>query len=200
MPVYILVHGGRQTGKVWDKVAPLLEEKGCRVFCPTLSDPEERTLQDHIDEVCHLIKEENLNHVILVGHSYAGLVITGVANKMPEKLSYLVYLDAAIPENGKSLFDLINATGFDAQDFYHVEPLSRFTTPIYFEALRIKRIPKIYILCKQSEFINVTKEMAQKVLDSPKDENWTLLEMNSSHSPMEEHPQELTDLLLKIKA
>lgn len=199
MPVYVLVHGGRLTGEVWDKVAPLLQEKGCRVFCPTLSDPEENTLQDHIDEVCDLIKEEDLRDVVLVGHSYAGLVITGVANKMPKKLSCLVYLDAVIPENGQSLFDVINATGFDAEGFYNIEPLKPYIDPIHFEALKIKKIPKTYILCKQSDFINATKAMAQKVLEAPKDEKWTLLEMNSSHSPMKDHPQELVDLLLKIR-
>lgn len=69
------------------------------------------TLQDHIREVCNLITDKDLEKVILVGHSYAGMVITGVASTLPEKLSHLIYVDTAVPESEQSLFDILNAQG-----------------------------------------------------------------------------------------
>lgn len=115
MSCYVLVHGGKNTGEVWDKVVPLLQQHKNKVFCPTLSSPYKSTLQDHIDEVCLLIRDNGLDKVILVGHSYAGMVIIGVADNIPEKLSRLIYVDAAVPESGQSLFDILDATGHDAQ-------------------------------------------------------------------------------------
>lgn len=103
MSTYVLVHGGKKTGEIWDKVVPLLKQHGHKVFCPTLSDPYNHTLQDHIREICDLITDKILDKVILVGHSYAGMVITGVADTLSENLSRLIYVDAAVPKRGQSL-------------------------------------------------------------------------------------------------
>jgi pimeloyl-ACP methyl ester carboxylesterase len=198
MPNIILVHGGKNTGEIWDKVAPLLQQHKNKVFCPTLSDPYKGTLQDHITEVCQLIRDNELVNVILVGHSYAGMVITGVADNMPEKLSHLIYVDAAVPESGQSLFDILNATGHDAQKDYGIEPLKPFTDPLTFNSETIKKIPKAYILCTKSEFGQVSKPMFDKFKKAPKNENWATYKINSSHHVMVEHPKELVEILLQI--
>ena len=200
MSTYVLVHGGKKTGEIWDKVVPLLQQHDNKVFCPTLPDPYKHTLQDHIQEVCHLITDKGLNKVVLVGHSYAGMVITGVADNMPEKLSRLIYVDAAVPENGQSLFDILNGTGHDAQKYFGIEPLRPFTDPLIFDAEKIQKIRKTYILCTESEFIKVSKPTFDKLNAVPKDENWVTYEINSHHPVMVEHPKELTDIFLKIEA
>lgn len=196
----ILVHGGKNTGDIWNKVSPLLQLHHNKVFCPTLSDPYNHTLQDHIQDVCHLITDQALDKVILVGHSYAGMVITGVGNNMPEKLSRLIYVDAAVPTSGQSLFDILNETGHDAQTYYGIEPLKPFTDRLTFDAEKIKKIPKAYILCTKSEFINVSQPTFDKINAAPQDENWVTYKINSPHSVMTEHPQELVDVFVKIEA
>ena len=195
---YVLVHGGKNTGEVWNKVAPFLQRHKRKVFCPTLSNPYKSTLQDDIDEVCLLIRDNGLDKVILVGHSYAGMVITGVADNIPEKLSHLIYVDAAVPENGQSLFDILNATGHDAQKYYGIEPLKPFTDPLTFNAEKIKRMLKSYILCTESEFIKVSRPMFDKFKKAHKDDNWSTYEINSSHHVMVNHPKELVKILLQI--
>jgi pimeloyl-ACP methyl ester carboxylesterase len=119
---YILVHGSWHNGECWKKVRKILEDNGHKVFCPTLTgmksvkEPAERNvgLKTHVQDILNLIEENNIEKVILVGHSYAGVVITEVANTVPEKISHLVYLDAFIPETNKSLFDISNPERVEA--------------------------------------------------------------------------------------
>jgi pimeloyl-ACP methyl ester carboxylesterase len=114
MAIFVLVHGSWHGGWCWQKVTPLLQAAGHRVYTPTLSGLGERShllscgvdLTTHITDVVNLLYYEDLSEVILVGHSYAGMVITGVAAKIPERLARLVYLDAYVPAEGQSEFDL----------------------------------------------------------------------------------------------
>ncbi len=112
---YVLIHGGWHGRWAWEKVQPLLEKSGVRVFAPTLKGLAERenengpgvTLTVHIEEVVDLLESHQLRNVILVGHSYAGFVITGVCDRIPERIGHVVYLDAFVPENGQNLYDFI---------------------------------------------------------------------------------------------
>ncbi len=114
MNPFVLVHGSNGGGWVWQKLAPLLRAAGHEVYTPTLSGLSERShlldcgvnLSTHITDIANLLVYEDLWDVILVGHSYAGMVISGVAGKVPERLRLLVYLDAYIPEPGQSEADL----------------------------------------------------------------------------------------------
>ena len=117
-PTYVLVHGAWHGGWCWREVRDLLRDAGATVYTPTLTGLGERQhltamhkvgLQTHIQDVVKLIEFEELENVILVGHSYAGMVITGVADVIGDKLSELIYLDALVPVNGGSLIDLDNA-------------------------------------------------------------------------------------------
>ncbi len=195
MSTYILLHGGKKTGDIWAQVASLLLAPNT-VYCPTLSDARESTLEDHIAQLCHFIKDQH--EIILVGHSYAGLVITGVANRFPEKIAHLIYVDAAVPESGQSLFDIFKANGFDAERDYGIEPLRPFTDPLISDEARLKQIKKRYLLCTSSEFIQISEPLFEKFGKSPKDDNWVTYKMNSSHSVMTDHPHELVDIFLQI--
>ena len=114
MATFVLVHGSNGGGWVWQNVAPLLRAAGHGVYTPTLTGLSDRShllgcgvnLTTHITDVVNLLVYEDLSGVILVGNSYAGMVITGVGAKAPERLSTLVYLDAYIPEDGQSEADL----------------------------------------------------------------------------------------------
>jgi pimeloyl-ACP methyl ester carboxylesterase len=107
---YVLVHGAWHGGWCWRRVADRLKAQGHRVFCPTLTGLGERAhlltrevnMTTHINDVLAVLEAEELEDVVLVGHSYAGIVITGVAAKAKSRLWQLVYLDAAIVEDGEA--------------------------------------------------------------------------------------------------
>lgn len=106
---YVLVHGAWHGAWCWDRVAPKLIEAGARVFLPTLRGVGERagdvmptpTLEDHVQDVLTMVATiADQGPVVLVGHSYAGMVITAVGDRLGDALAHLVYLDAAFPSHG----------------------------------------------------------------------------------------------------
>jgi pimeloyl-ACP methyl ester carboxylesterase len=115
MATFVLVHGSCHGGWCWKKVTPLLSNTSHEVYIPTLTGLGERShlvsrdigLDTHILDIIQVIEYENLNEVMLVGHSYGGLVIGGVAEKVPERIRRLIYLDAYIPQDNKCAFDII---------------------------------------------------------------------------------------------
>ncbi|HEY0659240.1 MAG TPA: alpha/beta fold hydrolase [Pyrinomonadaceae bacterium] len=113
MTNFLLVHGAWHGGWCWRRVAKILRAAGHEVFAPTLTGLGEREhllnadvgLDTHIADVLGVLKYEDLRDVVLVGHSYGGMVIAGAAEKAAERIAHLVYLDAFVPEDGKSLCD-----------------------------------------------------------------------------------------------
>ena len=112
---FVLVHGAWHGGWCWRFVRPLLEQAGHRVYAPSLTGLGERRhlarddidLDTHITDVVSLIEMEDLREVVLVGHSYGGMVITGAADRAHEPIARLVYLDAFVPEDGKCALDYV---------------------------------------------------------------------------------------------
>src|SRR5437773_7542923 len=111
---FVLVHGAWHGGWCYARVAALLRARGHTVFTPTLTGQGERAhlmsgainLSTHIEDVLGVFHYERLSDVVLAGHSYGGMVITGVADRIPERVRALAYLDAFIPADGQSLFDI----------------------------------------------------------------------------------------------
>ena len=116
MTIYVLVHGAWHGGWCWQRVTPLLRAADHAVFTPTLTGLGERShlaspeidLNTHIQDVVNVLEYEDLSKVVLVGHSYGGMVITGVTERAAERLAHVVYLDAFIPQDGQALVDLVN--------------------------------------------------------------------------------------------
>jgi pimeloyl-ACP methyl ester carboxylesterase len=121
MTIYVLVHGACGGGWIWRDVASLLRARDHEVFTPTLTGLGERVhlthpeinLSAHIQDVVNVFEFEDITGAVLVGHSYAGMVITGVADRIPQLVSHIVYLDAHVPQDGQSHSDLtgIQRTG-----------------------------------------------------------------------------------------
>jgi pimeloyl-ACP methyl ester carboxylesterase len=117
MATFVLVHGSWHGGWCWREVVPLLRAAGHVVYTPTLTGLGERAhllagsvdLTTHIQDIVNLLFYEDLAAVVLVGHSYAGAVISGVAAHTPERLASLIYLDAYLPTEGQSLFDVLSS-------------------------------------------------------------------------------------------
>ncbi len=113
MAIFVLVHGGGHGGWCYKLVAERLRAKGHAVYAPSLPGMGEHChqlhagidLDAHIDDVVNLLRSEDLRGAIIVGHSYGGMVITGVADRASDRVGHRVYLDAAYPTDGESLHD-----------------------------------------------------------------------------------------------
>jgi pimeloyl-ACP methyl ester carboxylesterase len=123
MTTFVLVHGAWHGSWCWKRIRKALQAEGHDVFTPTLAGVAERShlisplinLDTHVADVVSLIRWEELTDVVLCGHSYGGCVITGVADRIPERLRALVYLDAFILEDGQGLHDLLPKEVVEAQ-------------------------------------------------------------------------------------
>ena len=111
MATIVLIHGGWHGGWCWKRVLPYLRAAGHEVHAPTLTGMGERrhlldrdvSIATHIEDVVALLDYEDLTDVVLLGHSYGGMVISGVADRVPQRLKRLVFLDAFAPQNGDSV-------------------------------------------------------------------------------------------------
>lgn len=116
---FVLVHGATAGGWEWKRTGQFLADDGHTVYRATLTGLGEREhlnsvdidLQTHIDDVVNLILFEDLHDVVLTGHSYGGMVVTGVMDRIPERIRHVVFLDAAVPQDGQSLWDLFGSRG-----------------------------------------------------------------------------------------
>ncbi|KEK26334.1 alpha/beta fold hydrolase [Bacillus gaemokensis] len=184
MATFVLVHGAWDGGYVWKEVATSLRKDGHEVYTPTLTGLGERThllqpsvgLETYIQDVINIIQYEQLHDVILVGHSYSGMVITGVAEVIPESIKNLVYVDAMLPNDGDSVMDISGpgmATHFIEEVKLHGEgwrvlprnasdkrksamPLLAFTQAVEMQNYKVNEIPHTYV----------------EILDHP--ENWPM--------------------------
>jgi len=123
LAAFVLVHGAYHGGWCWRDVVGVLAAQGHEVHTPTLTGLGERAhlatpeinLSTHIQDIVNVFAWEDIDKAVLVGHSYGGMVISGVADRLAERLSALVYLDAVVPESGQSVVDLQPAAR--ARDF-----------------------------------------------------------------------------------
>ncbi len=182
---FVLLHGAWHGGWCWAKLTPLLRAKGHEVFTPTLTGLGERAhllsaaidLETHINDIVALLDYEDLHEVILVGHSYGGMVIAGVAGRLASRISRLVYLDAFLPDDGKALKDYApvpptradgwrmpppgTATSWgvsSASDIRWMErrlgdqPLATFTQALPESSVRVPDSKQAFIQCTQAPF------------------------------------------------
>jgi pimeloyl-ACP methyl ester carboxylesterase len=118
MFLFILVHGAYHGGWCWRKTLDIFYEQSVEALAPTLTGLGEKShlltdnigLSTHVADIVQIFKFEDLHDVVLVGHSYAGMVISGVAEIIPERIAHLVYLDALVPLDGQTVFDILPGT------------------------------------------------------------------------------------------
>jgi pimeloyl-ACP methyl ester carboxylesterase len=215
MTDFILVHGGNMStetwnrltvgkpvhtkdgtmgGMIWDPVRPVLEAQGHRVFAPTLVDEHTSTLTNHIGQINEIISGNDLHDVVLVAHSYGGMIITGVASGMADRIRHMVYIDAALPDPGQSLFDLFVSTGSDPLSFSGLEAAPPYVEKLQYNARAIQPLQKTYIRCTKSDFTHITDLARKKIAAAGT--GWTYLELPSSHVPMAEMPDRIAQFLL----
>lgn len=228
MATFVLVHGAWGGGLIWRSNARALRRFGHEVYTPTLTGMGERRhlltravdLSAHVRDVTSLIDYEDLREIVLVGHSYGGMVVTGVADSLPDRIASLVYLDAFVPRDGQALFDLIPngvprpaaVTGSDwltaplpPEVFGAVnEAIADFTlrksgpqpTACFTEALRItgavERIRhRTYIYCNEPHPTTFT-HFYEALRARP---DWNVRTLACGHIAQLDRPDELTALL-----
>jgi pimeloyl-ACP methyl ester carboxylesterase len=224
-PVLVSVHGAWAGGWQMKKVVPLLEARGYEVHCPTLSGLGERFhtatadigLETHIQDIVNYILFADLRQVILLGHSYGGMVITGVADRIPERIARLVYLDAFLPENGESALDVRRGLpepfaqntreGFIQpwwlkpdkpfpRDVPH--PLKTMTDAIVLRNPAAAAIPGTYILTVEPRMSPETDDFFP-FYQRAQARGWTVILMEADHVPQWRKPAETAALLATIR-
>ena len=229
MATFVLVHGAWHGGWCWERVAPLLREAGHTVYTPTLAGlaerahelTEETNLDTHIQDIVGLLEGEELSDVILVGHSYAGVVITGVADCVPERLARLVYLDAFVPGDevqasgdGKPPPGFLppeglrvpppplEVWGITAEDDRRYlrecltpHPLKTFEQPLRLNGPSGAGVPRTYIACTAKAAPDAFTAAAARVRDDPA---WCYRELPTGHEAMITMPRETAALLIEV--
>ena len=231
MSDFVLVHGAWHGAWCWQRIVAPLWAAGHRVFAVTLTGSGERahllaptiTLQTHIADVANLIEAEELHDAILVGHSYAGVLITGVADRLAHRLAHLVYVDAVVPQPGESWSSshseetrnqrrqAIATTGtipapdpavFGLTGIDHAW-VTRHQTPhpggvydeaLQFDAARLAALPKTFVDCTAPALATIAGSRA-RVRSEP---GWRVVEIATGHDTMVSAPDALLDVLLQL--
>jgi pimeloyl-ACP methyl ester carboxylesterase len=225
MATYVVLHGATAGGWLIGKVARRIRKAGHEIFTPTYTGLGERShllnreigLDTHIQDVLNVFQYEELNDVILVGISYSGMVITAVAEAIPERISHLVYMDSFVPHDGESLADLCGAQvmaqldeivqahgdGWLVPAYKEVESRSTdHPVKTFYDKIAVKNpastaLPRTYICCTEKSDPIFTKTLYQ-MADRAKDAGWRYRELPSDHIPERDMPDELTALLLEL--
>ncbi|MGM9509116.1 alpha/beta fold hydrolase [Larkinella sp. GY13] len=221
---FLLVHGAWSGGWDFARVDAKLRSKGDIVYRPTLTGLGERVhlsnasinLSTFITDIVNVIKYENLHNVILVGHSFGGMVISGVAEQVPERISQLIYLDAMVPNDGESARDvcgelwngLIAPYVKDSLVFYPFGPtsatppgdvpqsLKTYTEPLKISNPLVKKIPTAFIVMTKNGKSNRLND--QMGLNKARERRWKIYEFEGGHYSMREQPEKLALKLQEV--
>tara|TARA_A100001011_G_scaffold393634_1_gene483936 strand:+ start:4489 stop:5229 length:741 start_codon:yes stop_codon:yes gene_type:complete len=222
-PTYVIVHGAWGGGWAFKEVDHLMTERKAKVYRPTLSGLGEKAhllseninLKTHINDIINVILYEELDEIILVGHSYGGMVITGVSDSIPKKIKKMIYLDAFVPMDNESVFSIslisppsdkdkakgalipswVDKNSMPPKDVPH--PLKTFSNEISLNNKDREKIPTTYILTvkkgaspDQDDFAFHSKRASDK--------GWEVKYFESDHNPQWSEPKKLTELLILI--
>lgn len=232
MATFLIVHGAWTGGWFWKKLRPLLQSRGHEVFTPTCTGVGERThldsahvdLDTHIADILNVLEFEDLHDVILIGHSYGGMVATGVADRASARIRQVIYIDAFVPRNGESVQSLLPEARAQALDAISLQeegqgippnpmppdtseedaawavprrmaqPFRTFVQPIQLTG-KVDALPRTYLYCTRPGPGDVFRQFAGRARN---DAAWTYIEIDSSHNPQVTMPEELARLLHEL--
>jgi pimeloyl-ACP methyl ester carboxylesterase len=231
MSTFVLVHGAWGGAQTWRTVRPLLWGAGHRVFTPSLTGIGERehltspqiSLQTHVDDVVGTIHFEGLDDLVLLGFSYGGMVITGALEHVADRVRELVFLDAMVPSDGQSAFDLVGrrfppsdqvswaVAGLPrefedpAEGEFHLarrslQPIRTLTEPVRLrQPLEDYPFGRTFVKAlgdpRSTEGPDAFYDAADRLRNHPR---WRYVESTSNHMIPQNRPQELVDLLLDL--
>jgi pimeloyl-ACP methyl ester carboxylesterase len=228
---FLVCHGAWSAGWAWKKMHPLMNKAGHRLVTPTYTGLGERAhlahpaidLETHIADMLGVIKYEDLRDFVLIGHSYGGMVATGVADRVRDKVKQLIYIDAFVPEGDQSLFDFLaeseqrrmrelaksgdgwrvppNPTPPDtlSEDVEWIAP-RRVDMPVKCFEARLGlsaplNLPRSYIYATRAAPSDTFRQFAKITKNDPA---WRYYEIDASHAPNVTAPEALMAMLEKI--
>ena len=233
-PHFVLVHGAWHGGWVWKEVAEGLLKQGYKVSCPTQTGLGERkhllskniTLDTFIEDIVNHILTEDLTNIILVGHSFAGSTITGVADRLKDRINRLIYFDAVILSNGQSPFDIApdavvterlelaknsengmsvpppKPDAFGVMDQRKALTLAEKLTPhpisTFQSKLNIKNDIGNGLPISYIFCTNPVYQSLESSREIVRQKKWPIFELNEGHDAMYTNPKETLNLLMKI--
>jgi pimeloyl-ACP methyl ester carboxylesterase len=230
MATFLVAHGAWSAGWAWKKMRPLMRARGHEFFTPTYTGMGERAhlahkgidLDTHIADILGVLACEDLRGIILLGHSYGGMVATGVADRASDRIARLVYLDAFAPRDGQSLLDLqteenrqrVRDGANKEGDGWRIPPnpappdtspedlawvnAHRMPQPIktFEQKIRltgaVERLPRTYIYCKISRPGDVFRQFRDR---ASTEKGWQCIDIDASHSPNVTAPEALAKIL-----
>jgi pimeloyl-ACP methyl ester carboxylesterase len=233
MATFVVAHGAWSSAWAWKKMRPLMRAARHELWTPTYTGLGERahlghadvSLDTHIQDVVAVLEMEDLSDVILIGHSYGGMVATGIADRARARVKHLVYLDAFAPRNGQAVFDLLppdvaakmqaaaaaSPSGFGipsnpmpsdtAPEDVAWASTRRMPQPVKAFSTRLRlsaepAMPRTYIYAKKAGIGDTFRQFAERA----KSEGWRLREIDSSHNPHITNPQALLAILNEVAA
>jgi pimeloyl-ACP methyl ester carboxylesterase len=218
---FVLVHGATAGGWEWKRTGAHLLEDGHTVYRATLTGLGERMhlnstdvdLQTHINDVVNLILFEDLHDIVLTGHSYGGMVITGVMDRVPERIKHVVYLDAAVPDDGQSIWDIFGgqnptgprfADGFmqvpwvkaDAKPPHSVkQSIKCFNQPVSYKNPAAKALPVTYVAFVPKDKSAEERAKTDKSWQRAVARGWTIRTFPGGHVAQQEDPRGVATLI-----
>ncbi len=218
---FVLVHGATAGGWEWKRTGQFLTDDGHTVFRATLTGLGERMhlnstnvdLQTHINDVVNLILFEDLHDIVLTGHSYGGMVITGVMDRVPERIKHVVFLDAAVPDDGQSLWDLFGGRGMDPKRFADgfmqvpwVQPDAKpphnvkqsihcFDQPVSYKNPAAKALPVTYVAFVPKDKSAEERARTDKSWQRAVSRGWTIRTFPGGHVAQQEDPRGVATLI-----
>ncbi len=224
--IIVFVHGAWGGGWQFHKVQPLLEAAGHRVSRPTMTGLGERFhlagpevgLSTHVEDIVNHLEFEGLEEIVLVGHSYGGMVIAGVAEQVPHRIAQMVYIDAIVPDDGDSVASLfgdaidsmVTAEVDGAEEWQLVpvwveegqkppvdvpQPLLTFTQIIEISNPEAVAIPATFIHTIEA---GKPEDDFDLFADRARQRGWEVVEMGGSHNPQWYQPEKFTEVLLQV--
>ncbi len=215
---FVIVHGATGGGWDWKVVAQHLTANGHTVYRPTLSGLGEKhhlatetiNLTTHVQDIVNTVLFEELDDIVLVGHSYGGMVITGVMNSIPERIKHVTYLDAMVPDDGMSMMDtrpitqkhkVVNGQVYfpwvdESKPFPRdvTQPLNTLTEAVTYNNTNAKKLNVTYVA-----FVPEGMTKAERATDPSwhraKQRNWTIKTFAGNHVVYRVKPVEFTVML-----
>jgi pimeloyl-ACP methyl ester carboxylesterase len=229
---FVLAHGAWSSAWAWKKMRPLLRAAGHDFFSPSYTGLGERAhlanpgvdLDTHINDVLGTLRVEDLRDVVLIGHSYGGMVATGVASRANGRVRLLVYLDAFVPRSGQCALDLVSAQAREGAekalrdgDGWRVppaplppdtapedvawatprrvpHPVATLRQPLQFDESRLP--PRAFVYCLRPAPDDVFRPFAERA----RRERWPYVELDASHNPHITAPDALATVLNSLAA
>jgi len=222
-PTIVIVHGAWGGSWAFRKVDALLREKGFNVYRPQLTGLGERVhlarpdidLTTHINDVVNVILFEDLHDITLVGHSYGGMVITGVADRVPDRIRRMVYLDAFVPNDGESVMSLAGggATWLKSMikgDYIvppwvkpdqppprdEPQPVKTFTEVLVLKSKAGLKLPTTYILTVEAGK-EADKDDFWSQSQRAKERGWPVEQLTADHNAQWSAPEALVEVLVR---